>query len=247
MKNWLSTFLLLSVFTVNAQEITDYEYIVIPESFSDFKTNEYGLKSYLNQQLKDKNYKLLSFNSDRWPDEIKQNPCLTIKADVKKGKSLLTNKLNITFNNCHQQIIADFEGISRIKEFDEGYKEAMTFAAQKIPASAPKNIVAIAPKAAAVNNNTSIKTEALIPTHNQFTNNTITVDKIDLKDGGFMLMNADNAQVIAKFYPSLKANVYHVLLTENNTSTIGYTNQNTISYEIPTANNTWKEVKFTSK
>lgn len=287
MKTWLSSLIFLSAMTLNAQELKDYEYIIIPESFTDFTKNEYSLKSHLNQYLKDKNYKPISFNKNNWPIEIQNNPCIALKADIKKAKSFLNNKLEINFTDCQQQVIYSTEGTSRIKEFQEGYQEALKLAANYIPASMPNNPVFIAPEPripedkptlgkkqetiitaieTPVNNTvTEIKEEIVQNTpvqintafvntaakleenKNQFSNGKITVDKIDLKDGGFMLMNPDNAQIIAKFYPSLKANIYHVILTENNLSTIGYTDKKVISYEIPSVNNTWTEVKFTSK
>lgn len=269
MKTWLSSLIFLSAMTLNAQELKDYEYIIIPESFTDFTKNEYSLKSHLNQYLKDKNYKPISFNKNNWPVEIKNNPCLALKADIKKAKSFLNNKLEINFTDCQQQVIYSAEGTSRIKEFQEGYQDALKLAANYIPTSAPNNTIFIAPEPRIPENKPTLgkKQEVIVaavetPVTNtafvnttaklednkkQFSNGKIAVDKIDLKDGGFMLMNADNAQVIAKFYPSLKANIYHVILTENNGSTIGYTDKNTISYEIPSANNTWIEVKFNSK
>ena len=290
MKTWLTSLIFLSSIIINAQELKDYEYIIIPETFSKFKKNEYNLKNHLNQFLKEKNYKPISFNKSNWPVEIQNNPCLALKADIKKAKSFLNNKLTVDFTDCQQQVVFVTEGTSRIKEFNEGYQEALALAAKNIPLSVPSNQIFIAPapsipedkptlgkkqevivnaievvETPIKNTITEIKEEIIQNTpvqvntafvntaaeleenKNQFSNGKITVDKIDLKDGGFMLMNPDNAQVIAKFYPSLKANIYHVILTENNLSTIGYTDKNAISYEIPSANNTWTEVKFTSK
>jgi len=248
MKNWLSSILFLSIITVNAQEITDYEYIILPESFSDFKKNEFKLKNHLNQYLKEKQYKTLSFNSDNWPTEIKNNPCSALKADILKGKSFLNNKVEVQFLDCRQKIVFSTDGSSKIKEFEPGYQEAILLAMNKMPISNPKEMEIVSilkePKETPIEN-----TEKISPintTSNTYSNGNITVEKVDLKDGGFMLMNTDTAQIIAKFQPSSKANVYRVTITENNYNTIGYTNTNTISYEVAEGNQV-KEIIFKAK
>ena len=83
-------------------------------------------------------------------------------------------------------------------------------------------------------------------TSNQYTNGKIIVEKVDLKNGGFMLMNPETSQIIAKFQPSSKTNVFRVTVTENNYSTIGYISSNTISYEIADGEQV-KEVIFKAK
>ncbi len=277
MKNWLTSLILFSAISLNAQEVTDYEYVIFPESFSDFSRNEYNLKSRLNQYLKDKNYKPLSAFKENWPQEIQENPCLALKADVKKVKSFLNNKLNVTFSNCHQQVILTAGGTSKIKDFNEGYQDALSIASQFIPTSNPNKTAILAAKTNAniskINReeviaqlkettptNTvteKIYVDAKVPatapaveiteiTANQYTDGKITVEKVELKNGGFILMNPETAQIIAKFQPSSKANIFRVTVTENNYNTIGYTKANTISYEIADGNQV-KEIIFKAK
>ena len=266
MKNWLTSIILLSTITINAQEITDYEYVIFPESFSGFTKNEYNLKSRLNQYLKDKNYKPLSSFKENWPEEIQNNPCLALKADIKKEKSFLNNKLSVSFSNCLQQNVLTIEESSKIKDFNDGYQDALAKASQFIPSSNPNQTALLKAKnstSTKINKEEKINSEIIVieskvpatapaiditekVTSNQYTNGKIIVEKVDLKNGGFMLMNPETSQIIAKFQPSSKTNVFRVTVTENNYNTIGYISSNTISYEIADGEQV-KEVIFKAK
>ncbi|HAD78572.1 MAG TPA: hypothetical protein DCF99_02940, partial [Flavobacteriaceae bacterium] len=66
------------------------------------------------------------------------------------------------------------------------------------------------------------------------TDGTTTYQKIELQNGGFMLMSENGNQVVAKFEPTLKNGIYRVIVTKGNSNyfSVGYISGNTISYEV---------------
>src|SRR5690606_14631570 len=110
---------------LNAQNVNDFKYIVIPSQFLGFDENQYELNRYLGIQLIKKNYEILSGDSGEWPAEVQQNPCLALNAMVTKEKSFLKNKLSLKFTDCTRKILFEKEGESKIKEFGKGYQDAL--------------------------------------------------------------------------------------------------------------------------
>lgn len=229
---------------VNAQNLSDYNYFHISPQTTDFSNNQYQLQSRLNYYLKKKDFNILPLDKSIWPTEASSNPCNVIEVDLEKGKSLLTNKLEIQFKDCKNNIIEKFEGKSNIKEFEKGYQEALLKALAKIGNQnyTGKNAqISSLPdltnnEPVALNPTTSIDTTS---TENPLTNG---IKKVELKDGGFLLMNETNMQTIAQFEPTLTQGTYRVTVFEENGqkySSVGSINGNTITYEVK-INGQWK-------
>ncbi|SMC64416.1 hypothetical protein [Moheibacter sediminis] len=250
MKNFITALVLISFSMLNAQQISDYKYIVIPETFSDFKTNQYHLNTYLKNLLERKDYQILSENVQEWPAEAQQNTCSVLKADLKKGKSLLKNKLDVSFTDCQQKTIANLEGTSAVKEYDKGYQEAVKIAVQNVKNQNAKPIEQIKnsetpveivkyeePKVNPSMQNSGIKA---------YSNGEIKLTKSDLTDGSFFLINESNSQIYAQFFPSSKNGVYRVKVTDpkGNYETIGFFDGNNLEIEINSDNNQKKLIQF---
>lgn len=257
MKTILSTILLATLGFANAQEIKDYKYVHVPDALSSFGENQYQLNTRLSFYLGKKNYHILKDDKSVWPAETLNDPCTIVRADLVKAKSLTTNKLNINFIDCKNQIINTFEGVSSIKDFDKGYQEALKKALEKIQISVP-TVKSTKPIEAKQSNSQQIKEEKVVyvpaaTTTKAVVNNLVTDGKnnyqiIELQNGSFMLMNENGTQVVAKFEKAIKPGVYRVAVTDGTASysSIGYNNDNSISYEV-LENNMWKEIKLTSK
>lgn len=128
MKNTL-LFLFLLIFTVGkSQNVNNYKYIQVPDKFSDFTANQFQLNYYLKLLLKKNDFTILSENVGSWPEEARNNPCSVLNADLFKEKSFLKNGLSVTFKDCKNKEIGNYKGISKIKEFDRGYQEALRLA-----------------------------------------------------------------------------------------------------------------------
>jgi len=254
MKNWIAALFFAALSTTQAQDkVNEYKYIILPQNLSGFENNQFKLKNRLNQLLKDKNYTTVSYIQANWPEDLKNNPCLGATVDARKKRALTTNNLIVDFKNCHNLVIGEFEGKSHIKEFEEGFQEALKLAINTLPISTPKEInhtqnltptetIAPVTTSAVISEQTTLNPSQ----SNIWTDGQMKLQKVDLQHGGFMLMNDNGDHVVAKFEPSLRPGVYRVNITEGNYSTIGYFAGNEISYEI-LQSNTWKEVKLKTK
>lgn len=259
MKKFITALVLISFAMLNAQQISDYKYIIVPKKFNEFDENEYKLNTYLKNLLQKKNYEILSEDASTWPVEVQQNSCLAATADVKKKKNFLKNKVEIVFTNCSQKEVGMVEGTSALKEFDKGYQDALKIASGRVIQQNAKPIESIhknksIPVEIVKASETEIKDVAEVkPTISQtnsngntYSNGDITLTKSDLADGSFYLINESNSQIYAQFFPTSKSGVYRVKLTDakGNYETIGFFDGNNVEIEINSDNNQKKLIQF---
>lgn len=236
MKKFISILLIFGAIISYAQQVSDYKYVIIPEAFTDFKKNQYNLNSYLKNLLDKKGYVVILENIDEMPAEVSANPCLALRADAVKIKSMLNNKLKVVFADCKKNTVEEFEGTSRIKEIDRGNIDAMKIAINNLKKSKPKNIEITSTPETFTSTSTPITTDKKI-----FTNNDTKVTISELKDGSFLLINEDSAQIVAQFYPSTLPKVYHVKVLNkgNEYFTIGHFDGNQIMIEFLNEQKQW--------
>lgn len=250
MKKLICLFSLILFLSVNAQNVNDFKYIVIPSQFLGFDENQYELNRYLGIQLIKKNYEILSGDSEEWPAEVQQNPCLALNAMVTKEKNFLKNKLTLKFTDCTQKVVFEKEGESKIKEFDKGYQDALKQITNSIAlqTAADSSVIAQNTEETTETNFQSGEfPEPQLNTVNLFSDGKNVYSKSDLKDNSFLLINESNAQVFAQFYPSSKTGIYHVKINQSNGEsyfTIGFTNQNSIEIEVQNGNGQWTLKSF---
>src|SRR5690606_3031902 len=125
MKKLICLFSLILSLNVNAQNVNDFKYIVIPSQLLGFDENQYELNRYLGIQLITKSYEILSGDSEEWPAEVQQNPCLALNATVTDERRFVQNKLPLKITDCTQKVVFEKEGESKRKEFDKGYQDAL--------------------------------------------------------------------------------------------------------------------------
>src|SRR5690606_10657536 len=201
MKKLICLFSLILFLNVNAQNVNDFKYIVIPSQFLGFDENQYELNRYLGIQLIKKNYEILSGDSEEWPAEVQQNPCLALNAMVTKEKNFLKNKLTLKFTDCTQKVVFEKEGESKIKEFDKGYQDALKQITNSIAlqTAADSQVVAQNTEETTETNFQSGEfPEPQLNTVNLFSDGKNVYSKSDLKDNSFLLINESNAQVFAQ-------------------------------------------------
>lgn len=238
MKKFVSILLLFVFIGLQAQQMNDYKYIIVPEKFSDFEKNQYQLNFLLKQLLNKKNYTVLSDNAETWPDEVKENPCLALKTDVVKESSWRKNILNVIFTKCNGTDSFKYNGTSNIKEFKEGYQDAMKLAMQQVKVSMPKapatfvNEGVSVPETSTISQgNTSDK--GIVESGNEYKNGNTVVILTELKDGSFVLIEKDSSTIIAQLKPATRKGIYHVTISTGGEkySTIGYMDGQTIGIE----------------
>jgi len=108
------------------KELNDYKYIIVPNKY-DFLNEEdkYQLNS-LTKFLFNK-YGFLSYLEDEsFPEDLRNNYCLALRADVNKLKGLLNTKLDVALRDCNNRIVFKTDaGKSREKEFKKAYNLAL--------------------------------------------------------------------------------------------------------------------------
>lgn len=250
MKNLIATILLLSLSSTQAQNVSDYKYVIVPQKFADFEKNDFRLTPKLKMLLRKKDYVIIAEGITEKPIDLQNNPCLATKAEIKKLRTPLKNKLEVIFTDCNQKIVGTYEGVSKIKDFEEGFGEALQLATAQINKQNAKaipetiaikeNIVKEIPVVS--NNENSTTTNVYIQNGNKFIIASTT-------NGEFLLVNQNDSKVIAQFYPSSQKNIYHVevISEKGNYKTIGFVTTNSINIDYQTGEKNWTPTIFTKQ
>lgn len=231
----ISTFCLIMI---SAQKVSDYKYVSIPEKFQTFKS-DYGLEDALSKFLKGKKYIVLPSDKQQWPSEAKQEPCNIIDADVLNDSSLLRNKVVLQFKDCNNKVMFVSKGSSNIKEFVEGYKDALQQSIINVPVSNPQT----GNKADLIANTVSDLSETGA---SQYSNGKLTLQKIQIDENQFILVNPNISVPYATFKTTTKKDVFRVKL-QNGDSTIGYYESDNIVVETPQSNGEYSKEVFLAK
>ena len=249
----IATFLsIVLIVFIKSQTISDYKYVVIPKEFSDFKNGRsYGLNVLLENALKGKKYQILAENKSSWPSEALVNPCAVVAADVLDDKSMFRNKVILQFTDCNNQVIYTQKGNSSIKEYEPGFQDAMKQTLVKIPVANP---VAIAAKTAESKTQEMVKsteesktteTVSNSPTAQRYTNGKITLQKIQIDNNQFILVDGNSSVPFATFKSTTRSDVFRVKLSSGE-STIGYYENGKIVIETPKSNGEFSKDIFSA-
>ena len=232
-----------------AQKVSDYKYIFIPEKFQTFKKSSFGLEESLAKALKGKKYEVLAESVDKWPSDAKNNSCNVLNAEVLNDKNLFTNKVILQFKDCNKKVVFESKGSSDIKEFEEGFADALKQALTKVGFSNP---VAMLPaQNTAVNENaqttvSEVSTSSATPSANQYSNGKMELQKIQIDANQFILANSGSSVPFAVFKTTSKKDVFIVKLADGNT-TIGYFEKGNIVLDIPQADGRYSKEIFAGK
>ncbi|WP_228451944.1 hypothetical protein [Chryseobacterium sp. G0186] len=235
------------------QNVSDYKYISVPEKFQTFKNNSYGLEAYLSKALKTKNYVVLPASIDQWPSEAKDNSCNVLNADVQNDKSLFTNKVILQFKDCNNKVILESKGRSDIKEFEEGFPDALKQALVKVTTSSPTAILPAKVQASNVSNtaqttaaSSEVATSTVSSAAGSYSNGKIDVQKIQIDANQFILAKSGSSVPFAVFKVTSRKDVFIVKLADGST-TIGYFENGNIVIDIPQADGRYSKEVFTGK
>ncbi|GJQ07538.1 hypothetical protein CAPN010_16960 [Capnocytophaga cynodegmi] len=100
-------------------------YVMLPNKF-DFqkKNNDYQLNSLTKFLLEKENFQV--FFENEAPDNIIENPCNYIKANILNTSGMFFTRLQLVFTDCKgKQVFTSEVGKSREKEFKKAYHEAL--------------------------------------------------------------------------------------------------------------------------
>lgn len=125
MKKLLSIAAVLMAFSALAQNVNDYRYIIIPSKFSIFKeANKYNLNNLTKSVFEKQGFQVY-YENDIHPQELAENRCKALFADLKENNSLFMTKIMLELKDCKNQVVyLSPEGQSREKEFAKAYVQA---------------------------------------------------------------------------------------------------------------------------
>lgn len=227
------------------QKISDYKYVSIPEKFQTFK-NSFDLETFLAKALKGKKYVVLQGDKLQWPSEVMGNSCSIINADVINDKTMLRNRVILEFKDCNGKTILESKGNSTIKEFEEGFQDALKQALITVPVSNPVAIVQKAVDTPVSNNVSSTVAVSTESTASKYSNGKLDLQKVQIDNNQFILVKPNSSLPFATFKATTKRDIFRVKL-ENGDSSIGYFENGNIVIEIPQANGEYSKEVFSGK
>ena len=251
MKTILSGLFLIALTSTQAQSVTDYKYVIVPQFFKDFAKEDYQLNTGLKTALRKKDYDIVVENSI--PLDIQINPCLATTANIENSSTNFRNRIIVTFADCKNKVIGSYEGVSKEKDFVKGYQEALTIAMNQVGKQNAKNLPLTKiepPTTSAVKETTSQiaiqEPSKTAENKNIYKSNGKNFTTATTNKNEFVLIDQDNSKVIAQFYPASQQNVYHVTVISSmgNYETIGYVKDNQIIIENKTGDKTWSTTTY---
>ncbi|WP_081208809.1 hypothetical protein [Salegentibacter sediminis] len=127
--------ILLSFSGLKAQNLNNYKYVIIPESFEFSKEkNQYQLNALLKFLFEREGFETL-MNRENRPEDLQRDNCLGLNANVKEDSGLFTTRMKITLEDCQGKLIfTSEEGTSREKDYKKAWHEALRNAFESVEA-----------------------------------------------------------------------------------------------------------------
>ena len=124
-KKYLLLFVLFVSVSCFSQTVNDYQYVIVPTKFSNFKENDkYRLNTTTKLLLEKYGFKTF-MSTDNLPAEIGDN-CQRLYADLDVDKDFLATKVKIVLKDCKENVVYETEyGKSREKDYAKAYNEAI--------------------------------------------------------------------------------------------------------------------------
>lgn len=233
------------------QKVSDYKYISLPSKLETFK-EDFGLNDLLTKTLRSKNYTVIPSDKLQWPAEAQSNPCNVLMADIINDSGFLRNKVLVQFKDCNDKVVSSIKGASNIKEYKEGYQDALKQTFVSIspanPTAQPASPVKVQETVTA--NSTQVVTNSssssVDNTVLKFSNGKMDLQKIQIDNSQFILVNSNSSSPFATFKATTKSDVFRVKL-QNGESTLGYYENGNIVIEIPVSGGEYGKEIFYKK
>lgn len=228
-----------------AQKVSDYKYISVPEKLTTFKNDDFGTIGNLKKALKVKKYVVVSDSKDN----DNANSCQVLHADILDDSSFLKNKIILKFTDCKNNVVLAQKASSSIKDFVEGFQDALQRALIAVPISSPTDQLStdvqnhqVPPttiSSATAGNNVEKKSV-------KYNNGKVTLQKIQIDDQQFILVDNNSSVPYATFKNTNKKDVFRVKLA-NGQATFGYFDKGDITIEIPQSNGDFVNEVFSAQ
>jgi len=108
------------------KSIHNYKYVIIPEKFEFFKSNDKYQTSSLTKFLFDKYGYTTYFKNVNLPKDFIENNCLALFLDLKDESGMVRTKISIELKDCNNVLVFKSKfGRSKEKDFKKSYQEAI--------------------------------------------------------------------------------------------------------------------------
>ncbi|WP_224489030.1 hypothetical protein [Robertkochia flava] len=135
MKNLLfSLIMILSLTGYAQQSLNEYKYVIVPLKYEFQKgVNEYRINTLVKTLLSEEGFEV--YFDGQQPPAIKATPCKALTAEVVNASNLFTTKVILVLKDCYgNRIVETEEAISRIKDYEPSYHEAIRKAFEELSA-----------------------------------------------------------------------------------------------------------------
>lgn len=125
-----------SIIARSQNTINNYKYVLVPERFDIFKQeDQYGMNTLTKYLLNGVGF--TSFmTKDVLPADLASNKCSALKAEIVEKRKFLSTGLRLVLKDCQDNIVYQSEeGVSREKEWNAAYREALTKAFTSLTAA----------------------------------------------------------------------------------------------------------------
>jgi Zn-dependent M28 family amino/carboxypeptidase len=198
MKN-LFIFFSITLVTVSfSQTINDYEFLVIPIKYPfQKKENQYRINTTLEVYFKQKNFNVLGISEPKLA-QISNNPCQALYVDMTQKSNMFMTKLTVFVKDCNGKILlTSAEGISREKDYEMSYNEALRNALRTMPKIDYKYL----------GQPTNQNTISNFPEQTINQNSKLVAEKTE---NGFLIIDNSTSKIVLKLYKTSIENVYIV-------------------------------------
>ncbi len=116
-----------------ASQINAYEYVIVPMQFKfQNEPNQHQINILSRVLLKEEGFKVYMDSEDR-PLAYRGNTCEPLFLDIENTSSYLTIKVIVRLKDCYDNVLFESEeGTTKLKDFREGYQEAVTMAFESL-------------------------------------------------------------------------------------------------------------------
>jgi hypothetical protein len=174
--------------------------------------------------------------------------------DVKDDSGFLRNKVLVQFKDCNDKVVSSIKGASSIKDFKEGFQDALKQTFVSISPANPVNqpggtkIQETVATTQVTTQSTVTNTTSSAPDNSalKFSNGKMDLQKIQIDNSQFILVNSNSSSPFATFKATTKSDVFRVKL-QNGDSTLGYYENGNIVIEIPQSNGEFAKEVFLKK
>jgi len=116
------------------RDLNGFKYAIVETLFyEDDQVDIYGISAFVRKQFIELGIKVVANNPESWPNELKANPCLALRCDIKESRRFLgRQKVELFFKDCNGEIFYSTAGYGNADTFIESFKYAVNDAFDEI-------------------------------------------------------------------------------------------------------------------